>query len=58
MTEFNLQLDDWLRDGRARKYFGDRDENAIVPLDRVLTALPAPSSDDLPALGTGDREDE
>ena len=58
MTEFNQQLDNWLRDGRARKYFGDRDENAIMPLDRVLSALPAPSSDDLPALGTGDREDE
>ncbi len=58
MTEFNQQLDNWLRDGRARKYFGDRDENAIMPLDRVLSALPAPSSDDLPTLGTGDGRDE
>lgn len=42
LTAFNLDLDDWLRDGRARKYFGDRDEKAIVPLDRVIASLPAP----------------
>ena len=42
LTEFNLQLDAWLRDGRARKYFGQRDAAAIEPLDRALAALPAP----------------
>ena len=42
ITEFNKQLDNWLRDGRARKYFGKRDANAILPLDRVLAALPKP----------------
>ena len=41
MTDFNEQLDLWIRDGRARKCFGNRDENAIVPLDRVVRALPA-----------------
>ena len=58
MTAFNLQLDNWLRGGRARDYFGERDADAIMPLDRVLSALPAPSADDLPTLGTGDPEDE
>ena len=42
MTEFNVQLDNWLR-GKAREYFGKRDEAAILPLDRVLTDLPAPA---------------
>ena len=42
MTEFNVQLDNWLR-GKAREYFGERDEAAILPLDRVLTELPAPA---------------
>ena len=50
ITEFNEQLDLWIRDGRARKYFGNRDENAIVPLDRVVAALPSPSAH--PALGS------
>ena len=51
MTDFNEQIDLWIRDGRARKYFGSRDENAIVPLDRVVAALPSPST--YPALGSG-----
>ena len=42
MTEFNQQLDEWLRDGRARRYFGERDPDAILPLDRVLATLPPP----------------
>ena len=42
ITVFNLQLDAWLRGGRAREYFGQRDENAILPLDRVLAELPPP----------------
>ena len=40
ITDFNRQLDKWLRDGRARKYLGERDPDAILPLDRVLAALP------------------
>ena len=42
ITEFNLQLDTWLRDGRAQKYFSKRDSNSIAPLSEVL-ALPQPS---------------
>ena len=48
LTAFNLQLDAWLRDGSARKYFGGRDATAIEPLSRVLAALPAPNR--VPAL--------
>ena len=42
MTEFNVQLDNWLR-GKAREYFGERDEAAVTPLDQVLAALPTPA---------------
>ena len=42
MTEFHLQVEFWLRDGRARTYFGERDGHAIEPLDKVLAALPPP----------------
>ena len=42
ITEFNEQLDDWLRT-RARKYLGERDADAILPLDRVLALLTAPA---------------
>ncbi len=44
VTEFNRQIERWMRDGRARWYFGERDEGAIAPLDRVLAALPAPEA--------------
>ena len=40
-TEFNEQLEEWLRDGRAEKYFSDRDPNALEALNKVL-ALPPP----------------
>ena len=43
MTAFHLQVETWLRDGRARTYFGKRDGDAIEPLDKVLSALPAPN---------------
>lgn len=42
ITEFNIQLDQWLQDGRARRYFNKRDPSSIGPLSRVL-ALPSPS---------------
>ena len=42
MTEFNEQIESWLRDGRARKYFETRDTVALEALDQVLLALPAP----------------
>ena len=41
ITDFNERLDLWIRGGRAREYFGGRDEDAILPLDRVLAVLPA-----------------
>ncbi len=44
ITEFNQQLEAWLRDGRARRYFGQRDAAAIGSLDQVLAALPAPGT--------------
>ena len=42
ITEFNVQLENWLKDGRAQKYLNERDPNSIGPLSRVL-ALPSPS---------------
>ena len=39
ITEFNMQLDNWLRDGRAREYFESRDNAAIEPLSKVLATL-------------------
>lgn len=56
MTEFNLQFDEWLRDGRARAYFGERDETSILPLDRVLAELPPPPKP-LPSDAQGDRHE-
>ena len=43
ITEFNIQLENWLRDGRSRRYFGERDPSSISPLSMVL-ALPSPSA--------------
>lgn len=48
MTEFNQRLESWLRDGRARAYFGARDEDAIYPLDRVIALLPRAQKQLLP----------
>ena len=42
MTAFNRQLEEWLRDGRARTYFASRDADALLPLDKALDLLPAP----------------
>ena len=44
ITEFNVQLDNWLRDGRARKYFGQKDIESLKPLDNVLALLPPSAS--------------
>ena len=43
MTAFNQKLDEWLREGKARLYFKDRDKNALPALNRVLAMLPEPS---------------
>ena len=45
ITEFNVQLDNWLRDGRAQAYFGQRDPASIGPLSRAL-ALPSPTEEE------------
>lgn len=42
MTEFNLRLESWIVDGRALKYFGDRDQAAIAPLKALYAELPEP----------------
>lgn len=41
MTAFNLELQTWLTNGKAVKYFGDRDAASILPLNQVIQALPA-----------------
>ena len=43
MTEFNLKLDDWIRQGKALKYFSERDSRSIEPLKQVYAELPPPS---------------
>ena len=40
LTDFAIQVHEWLRDGRAMRYFRARDERAIEPLDRVVAELP------------------
>jgi hypothetical protein len=39
MTEFNIQLDDWIINGKALAYFSSKDQNAIVPLKAVCEEL-------------------
>ncbi len=41
MTEFNIKLEDWIRNGKALKYFSDRDQNSIEPLKAVYAELPS-----------------
>lgn len=45
MTDFNLELENWIRDGRALKYFRERDGDAILPIQEITAALPPPSED-------------
>ena len=42
MTDFNLELENWIRDGRALKYFRERDGDAILPIQDITAALPPP----------------
>lgn len=44
ITEFNQQLEAWMRDWRARRHSGECDAVAIGPLDQVLAVLPAPGA--------------
>jgi hypothetical protein len=41
LTEFNVQIEEWIQSGKALKYFGDRDEKAIKPLKAVYAELEA-----------------
>jgi hypothetical protein len=40
MTEFNIELETWIKDGRAMKYFSERDQNSIPALKAVYAKLP------------------
>ncbi|WP_341702038.1 KilA-N domain-containing protein [Ferrovibrio sp.] len=42
MTEFNEQLDNWIKSGRALQYFKDRDAKAIEPIKQVYAELVGP----------------
>lgn len=44
MTSFNIELENWVRDGKALKYFSERDQAAIEPLKAVFAELPPPPS--------------
>lgn len=39
MTQFNIELEAWIKDGRATKYFSDRDQNSIPALKAVYSEL-------------------
>lgn len=43
MTAFNLQLQQWMTDGRALKYFSGKDKASIEPLQQLFAALPPPA---------------
>lgn len=40
MTNFNIELEEWIRDGRALKYFSERDSDSIPALKAVYASLP------------------
>ena len=42
MTSFNIELENWIRDGRALTYFRARDVTSILPVQEIVKALPAP----------------
>ena len=42
ITDFRIEFDKWLNDGRAETYFDERDADALEPLSQML-ALPSPS---------------
>ena len=42
MSDFNIEMENWLRDGRSWKYFSERDVDSIEPLkksDPVITSF-------------------
>lgn len=40
MTSFNIELEAWIKDGRALKYFSERDTNSLPALKAVYADLP------------------
>lgn len=43
MTNFNIELEEWIKDGRALKYFSERDKNSLPALKAVYAELPTPN---------------
>lgn len=41
MGFFNIEFGKWIRE-RTQGYFVERDDSAIIPLARVIAALPPP----------------
>lgn len=39
MTNFNIELEEWIKDGRALKYFSERDPNSIPALKVIYAEL-------------------
>ena len=44
MTAFNLELNRWIADGSALRYFVSRDKSSILPLKSILAELPPPDN--------------
>ena len=42
MTNFNIELENWMRDGRALTYFRGRDGASILPVQEIVKSLPNP----------------
>ena len=42
ITDFNVELESWLGNGRALKYFRERDQSAIYAVEMTVAALPPP----------------
>ena len=40
MTDFNLELEEWIKTGKALKYFSTRDKDSIHAIKAVYTELP------------------
>ena len=48
LTQFNVEMEKWLRDGKALTYFSARDRTAIEPLQRASALLPPPTEPEVP----------
>ena len=43
MTSFNIELEEWIKDGRALKYFSERDKSSLPALKAIYAELPSPN---------------